>query len=252
MENRHEDDVCDKELRRRQISKLTPPDADSARAMLGALVDRQTSRLELILACNHEIAQADAAEVPNRLAFDPSPEGDKLRRYVLSAARLVNHTLNTFIKVRKGLEDSSVVPCPLSLVSQDSQAAAEPYAVPSGPPDDGQRTTDHGHSPEPSVLLDETSDQGPRTKDKGQSTRTPRTEPITGPEGSSAQGASTNSGPGKPDWAQIRRDVMAQVNEGLERLNRMQQQRPPAPTQPASRKNRTRAGPINGNKGHRN
>ncbi len=188
MENRHEDDVYDKELRRRQISKLTPPDADSARAVLGALVDRQTSRLELILARNHEIAEADTAEVPNRLAFDPSPEGDKLRRYVLSAARLVNHTLNTFIKVRKGLEDSSVVsgplsvenssfvPCPLSLVSQDSPAAPEPYAVPGGQPDNGQRTTDHGQSPEPSVLRDETSDKGQRTRDQGQST-IPRTEP---------------------------------------------------------------------------
>ncbi len=306
MENRHEDDVYDKELRRRQISKLTPPDADSARAVLGALVDRQTSRLELILARNHEIAEADAAEVPNRLAFDTSPEGDKLRRYVLSAARLVNHTLNTFIKVRKGLEDSSVVSGPLSVedlsvvrgplsvVSQDSQAAPEPYAVPGGQPDNGQRITDHGQSPEPSVLLDETSDKGQGTRDKGQSTiprtepnadssfvpcplslvsqdsqaaaepyavpggqpdngqRTtdhrqstiPRTEPNATWDAAPDQGASTNSGPGKPDWAQIRQDVMAQVNEGLERLNRMQQQRRPAPVQPTSRENRARAGPT--------
>jgi len=103
-----EDDVYDKELKKRPLATLTPPDADAARAVLRALVDRHTSRLKLILLRNQEIAEADAAEAPNRLGFDCSPEGDKLRRYVLSAARLVNQTLNTFLKVRKGLEDFSV------------------------------------------------------------------------------------------------------------------------------------------------
>jgi hypothetical protein len=39
--------------------------------------------LKLILARNQEIAEADAAEAPDRLAFDPSPEAEKLRRYLL-------------------------------------------------------------------------------------------------------------------------------------------------------------------------
>jgi len=312
MENRHEGDVYDKELRRRQISKLTPPDADSARAVLGALVDRQTSRLKLILARNHEIAEADAAEAPNRLAFDPSPEGDKLRRYVLSAARLVNQTLNTLIKVRKGLDDSSVVSGPLyvedlsvfggPLSVEDSSAVRDPFSVldssvvsgplsvadqddpvaaevsasrglahpaaggtatfpglpptepnsgPDGISDDGQRTRDNGHPTpiprtEPTAVPERASDNGQRTRDNGQSARTPRTEPNATWDSASDRGASTNSGPGNPDWAQIRKDLTAQVNECLERLNRV---RPPAPVQPTSRENRARAGPTQRNKG---
>ncbi len=105
-----------KELRKRQLSNLTPPDAEFARETLKVLVDRHTSRLKLILARNHEIAEADAAEAPDRLAFDPSPEGEKLRRYVLSAARLVNQTIKTYL---------SVVPGPLSVVNQDSTAVLE-------------------------------------------------------------------------------------------------------------------------------
>jgi hypothetical protein len=97
------------ELEKRPLSKLEPRDADHARQVLAALVFRHTSRLELLLARNQEIAQADSADAPDRLAFDPSPEGEKLRRYVLSAARLVNQTVKTFL---------SVVRCPLSVATE--------------------------------------------------------------------------------------------------------------------------------------
>ncbi len=61
---------------------------------------------------NEEIAGADAAGAPTRLAFDPSPEGEKLRRYLLSAARSVNQTLKTYLSV----VSCQLRICPLSLV----------------------------------------------------------------------------------------------------------------------------------------
>jgi len=107
-----EHSIYENELRRRPLAQLRPADEDAAREALRALVDRRTARLELILARNQEVAEADAAEAPDRLAFDPSPEGEKLRRYALSAARLANQTIRTFL---------SVVRCPLSV--QESAVA---------------------------------------------------------------------------------------------------------------------------------
>jgi hypothetical protein len=147
------------------LAKLTPRGADAAREVLSALVDRHTSRLKLILARNQEIAEADAAEAPSRLAFDPSPEGEKLRRYVLSAARLVNQTLNAFIKVRKDLpvedlsSDSSVVCCPSPVATGHAQTTPEPSAL--GDLDQIPRT-------EPNAAAGESSNNGQRTTDNRQ------------------------------------------------------------------------------------
>jgi hypothetical protein len=99
------------ELSKRSFANLKPLNAGAAREALRALVDRQTSRLKMILARNQQAAEVEAAEARDRLAFDPSPEGEKLRRYALSAARLVNQTIRTFL---------SVVRCPFSVATEDS------------------------------------------------------------------------------------------------------------------------------------
>jgi hypothetical protein len=104
------------ELSKRSFGNLKPPDAGAAREALRELIDRQTSRLKIILARNQQAALADAAEARDRLAFDPSPEGEKLRRYSLSAARLANQTIKTYL---------SVVCCPLSVDAEDSGGERE-------------------------------------------------------------------------------------------------------------------------------
>ena len=104
------------QLVHRQPWLVEVQDADSARRVLRNLVDREISRLKPILARNEATARADAAEAHCRLAFDPSPEGDKLRRYVLSAARLVNQTIRTYLSVAR---------CPLSVEDREEQAALE-------------------------------------------------------------------------------------------------------------------------------
>ena len=78
--------------------------------MLRNIVNRETSRLKSVLARNERNDLADTAKAPSRLAFDPSSEGEKLRRYVLSAGRLVNQTIRTYL---------SVVSCQLSVVGED-------------------------------------------------------------------------------------------------------------------------------------
>jgi hypothetical protein len=166
----HEDDVYYKEMKKRPLAQLTPPDADAAREVLKALVDRHTSRLKLILLQNQEIAAADAAEAPNRLAFDPSHEGDKLRRYVLSAARLVNQTIKTYL---------SVASCPLSLANQDDLIALEPN-VGRGSPDPARGLTgglNEFQRTEPNAVPDGQLSNGQQTADNGQLTQIPRTEP---------------------------------------------------------------------------
>jgi hypothetical protein len=163
-----EDDNYWKELRKRQLPKLTPRDSGAARETLRALVDRHTSRLKLILARNQEIDEADLAEAPARLAFDPSPEADKLRRYVLSAARLVNQTLSTFIKVRKDLpvEDSSAVGCPSPVTTDHAETAPEPGT---GGDLDHIPRTEAKPIPrtEAKAVAADSSDSGPRTTDFG-------------------------------------------------------------------------------------
>ena len=94
----------------RQLWMTGASDADSAHQVLRNIVNRETSRLKSVLARNERYALADTAEAPSRLAFDPSSEGEKLRRYVLSAGRLVNQTIRTYL---------SVVSCQLSVVGED-------------------------------------------------------------------------------------------------------------------------------------
>jgi hypothetical protein len=100
-----------KELSKRSFATLQPSNAGAAREALRELIDRQTSRLKMILARNQQADLADAAEARDRLAFDPSAEGEKLRRYSHSTARLVNQTIRTYL---------SVVRCPLSVATEES------------------------------------------------------------------------------------------------------------------------------------
>ena len=46
------------------------------------------------------VADADEAEAPARLAFETGPEGDRQRRYGLSAERLVIKRFGDFLKTR--------------------------------------------------------------------------------------------------------------------------------------------------------
>ena len=88
-------------LARMPLDKLAPENAVQARQRLSAVVEEELGRIGRIRARLQQIADADLAEAPVRLAFETGTEGDRQRRYVLSFERLINRRIDTFLKVRK-------------------------------------------------------------------------------------------------------------------------------------------------------
>ena len=72
-----------------------------ARQRLSAVVEEELGRIGRLRGRLQQIAEADQAEAPVRLAFETGTEGDRQRRYALSYERLVNRRIDTFLKVRK-------------------------------------------------------------------------------------------------------------------------------------------------------
>jgi hypothetical protein len=91
-----------------RLEKLNPRNIEHARERLTRLIDEYAKRIGQIRALHSEINAADAVRANERLAFDPSPEADKERRYVLAHDRMLNQTLATFVKVRKAANDGTI------------------------------------------------------------------------------------------------------------------------------------------------
>ncbi len=83
-------------------------------------------RIRRIRAVHSEIMAADAVRAAERLAFDPSPDADKERRYVMSHDRLYIQTIGTFLKVRKAGNDGTVVDADTDGVAPLDVAAISP------------------------------------------------------------------------------------------------------------------------------
>ncbi len=94
----HDASAYAREIAKRPIADLKPPDA--ARAVPRVQIERHRARVRLRLARNQDLAEAEAADAPDLLAFDPSPEGEK-RRYLLATARLINQTIKTFLSLAR-------------------------------------------------------------------------------------------------------------------------------------------------------
>ena len=98
-----------------------------------------------IRAMLQQIADADEAEAPVRLAFETGTEGDRGRRYILSYERLVNLRIDTFLKVRKASASGE-----LDLVALEKELGTEQFAdlkAAAGIPttqDTGDRPSLHG------------------------------------------------------------------------------------------------------------
>ena len=88
-------------LARMPLDKLAPGNEAEARQRLLRVVDQELGRIGRSRAMLQQIADADEAEAPARLAFETGTEGDRGRRYILSYERLVNRRIDTFLKVRK-------------------------------------------------------------------------------------------------------------------------------------------------------
>jgi hypothetical protein len=82
------------------LARLAPKDEEQARAKLTAIIDQEVCRIRHVRQTLQAIADTDAAEAPGRLAFEVGPEGERHRRYGLSAERLVIKRFNDFLKTR--------------------------------------------------------------------------------------------------------------------------------------------------------
>ncbi len=112
------------------LAKLAPRDEEDARRRLTAIIEQEICRLRHVRQMLQEIADADAAEAPGRLAFELGPEGDRYRRYGLSAERLVIKRFGDFLKTRGKTADGT-----FDAVDVDLQAllgTAAPDAVARG------------------------------------------------------------------------------------------------------------------------
>jgi hypothetical protein len=71
---------------------LKPKGAAAARQALLAIIERETEHLELLAEGHRERDGIDAARAADRLAFDDSAEGERLRRYELASGRFGAHS----------------------------------------------------------------------------------------------------------------------------------------------------------------
>jgi hypothetical protein len=78
-----------------------PADGAAALAALRAVVDREVSRLEEILAEHEQSAAAEAAELADRAAFDPGPACQRLHQFQAARSRELIRTLDELIKLRR-------------------------------------------------------------------------------------------------------------------------------------------------------
>jgi hypothetical protein len=88
-------------LQQRRYEAVAPKDAAAARQWLLELVDRNTERLRKKADALHELAQLDALSAADRLSWDDTPEGERLRRYELTCNRSLLRMFELLLKVRR-------------------------------------------------------------------------------------------------------------------------------------------------------
>jgi hypothetical protein len=88
-------------LRAMRASRTLPPDAQTARRMLVALIDRTVERLEAMVAAAQDRAEQDAARRADCLSFDFSPEGERLRKAEDRYFNTFLSALDQLIAIRK-------------------------------------------------------------------------------------------------------------------------------------------------------
>jgi hypothetical protein len=82
-----------------------PDTPEGGRNMLLDLVAEAAARIQKLLAAHEERNAPEAAVRLDRLAFDDSDDGERLRRYQLAHGRIFLRTVTTLFKVRKEMEN---------------------------------------------------------------------------------------------------------------------------------------------------
>ncbi|HZW31926.1 MAG TPA: hypothetical protein VFF52_14540 [Isosphaeraceae bacterium] len=126
----------------RRVALLQPQDQPEARRALLAIVDQATFRLEAMAEAHQEREAAEAAEQADRLSFDDSDSGERLRRLQMYCGRSFLRMLDVLLKMRPAgaAHPSPVVadpPGPVRTASeqQDPVSATTPRPAPIEPID---------------------------------------------------------------------------------------------------------------------
>jgi hypothetical protein len=88
-------------LKQRQYGALAPEDAVAARQILLEIVDRATERLRDKAERFRRLAELDAVSAADRLSWDDTEEGERLRRYELTCERTWLRIFDLLLKVRQ-------------------------------------------------------------------------------------------------------------------------------------------------------
>ena len=78
-----------------------PSDRGEAMAVLSMIVDREVARLKSLEAVRAASYDEELGEAADLASFDPSPEGEKIRRHLASLHRQLMKTLDTLAKGRQ-------------------------------------------------------------------------------------------------------------------------------------------------------
>jgi hypothetical protein len=114
----------------RGIEKLRPKDAAAARQALYAIIDRATAQIALNDEAHRVRAEINDSLAADRLAFDDSPEGERLRRFDLACGRVLARSLDSLLKLRRAPEPvdglSSELSGPSFAADETLQTSATP------------------------------------------------------------------------------------------------------------------------------
>ena len=104
-------------------------DDETERQILRAIVDQAVEQVKVKAAMAAERAERDAARRADCLAFDDSPEGERLRRYELGYHRAFLRSVEAFSKARCASENDGGDP-PESEVENEEEHGPPPHSFP--------------------------------------------------------------------------------------------------------------------------
>jgi hypothetical protein len=99
----------DDRIRERNLKAIRPKNAEAARAVLLAIVDRAVDRLRPIEEANRIKEAALDALRADMAAFDDSTEGERVRRQAHACDRGIHRSIATLLKMRKASSQRSAV-----------------------------------------------------------------------------------------------------------------------------------------------
>ena len=95
-------------MQHRRYDALVPKDAAAARQWLLELADRITEQLRVKAEAHRALAELDAAYAADRLSWDDTDEGERLRRYELTCNRTLLRMFELLLKVRRTGEELDI------------------------------------------------------------------------------------------------------------------------------------------------